>query len=280
MSQGELYSGGSARAWVCISEFGLGGIRFQGEGPCLTVCSINPERGTDGSIQGRLDLVQMILLEFPKGCGETLFLATAGFFGCHSAPGKNGRGLHWSGISVSDKDRVKTTINNICKSLPPSVHLLVGIDYNGEARNQHLWYFQGKSPESFMDQNRILKSNPIKIGPFYVLPFVCGSIFGDGGIAIDCKKDLKGIDVIVDAAHVSLNSQRDRYKDASLLFPRWAFHRVLRMIGDEGRGAVFSHSHDGDLLLLRNRNDWVVFAFELPFPEHICTKFVISKTSI
>jgi hypothetical protein len=81
---------------------------------------------------------------------------------------------------------------------------------------------------------------------------------------LDPRRDLDGIDVVLDAGHVSLN--RIWTPLVPLSRRRWAFQRKIRQIADHC-GAMFSHAHGPDFgVKVRDCDNWIAYRGEVPFP--------------
>jgi hypothetical protein len=252
-----------AQGWIGTAKFGKGGTRARDDRSTLTVHALNPQRGTDCSIPGRIDLLSRALMTVPTEQGERIFLTTAGWFGCVTPKGNTANGLSWLSLSVAEENSLKKTVGHLVEKLPQSTHVAIGVDRYGYDNQQELWWFQGGYSGVQVTHVRTQKPIPRSIGNFRVLGFICGAIYGFGGPALDVSQDLTGVDVVLDASHASLNRQRKR--QAPLNARRWAFHRSIGTIGMHC-GAVLSHAHGDDYAYVRNCDNWIVYRDEDPFP--------------
>jgi hypothetical protein len=147
------------------------------------------------------------------------------------------------------------------------VWLAIGVDRSGCYEAQELWWFRGGEStrqHRFVRNQTPMADRVVTIGSFKALGFICGGIFGDHGIGCAIPDDIRGIDVVVDPAHASMNRQRAPAASVSALHPRWAFHRTIRHLG-RYCGAVFAHARGADTTLVRNCNNWIVYRGECPF---------------
>ncbi|HYI00690.1 hypothetical protein [Hyalangium sp.] len=253
-----------AQGWIATAKFGKRGIRAQDDRSTLTVHALNPERGTDWSISGRLDLLERALMTAPPERGETIYLTTAGWFGCATPKGDTATGLTWLCLSEAEEESLKKAVGLLVEKLPQTTQVAIGVDRRyGYDDQQELWWFQGGYSDVQATHVRTHKPVPRSIGDYRVLAFICGAIYGFGGPALDVGRDLSGTDVVLDAGHASLNRQWN--PQVPLSRKRWAFHRSIRKIGTQC-GAVFSHAHGDDYAYVRNCDNWIVYRNEPPFP--------------
>jgi hypothetical protein len=84
--------------------------------------------------------------------------------------------------------------------------MAIGVDLeNGRPEKQELWWFDA-GERSPIIRRRTEESSVLAAGAFRVLPFICGSIFGNDGVELNFA-GLVGVDVVIDAGHASLNPQ-------------------------------------------------------------------------
>jgi len=253
---------------LATAKFAASGRRWTNKGEHLLVHAVSPERGSGSSSSARLNLLRRAVALGGQDA-QGLYLTSAGFFGCSASEGNSAAGLKWPGLWPAGEERLLTALGAFASGLRDGVWLAIGVDMSRCYEAQEFWWFRGgeSTHQCRVFRNRTpVADRVVTIGPFKVLGFVCGGIFGDHGIKCAVPDDVRGIDVVVDAAHASMNRQVDPAASASNLRPRWAFHRTLRRLGDHC-GAVFAHAHGANDGLVRNCDNWIVYRGENPFPN-------------
>lgn len=263
--------GGRATGWLATATFVTGGARPPQDNlnSVLTVHAINPERGSGTSLRARGELLKRAVVQGGQ-VANTVYLTSAGFFGCVSPAGNSSRGLKWPGIDQRTEARLLARLGGFAHSLNPDVWLAIGVDLSGETHTkQELWWFRGGSEElQHKDVRGVTPADDrmVAIGPFNIKAFICGGIFGYHGVEPLIPEDLAGVDVVLDAAHASMNRKRDAEADENTLYPRWAFQRTICRLGDHC-GAVFAQARGADASLVRNCDNWIVYRGERPFAD-------------
>ncbi len=254
----------SAFGWAVTARFGAGGTRWTGSGPHLRVVAVNPRRGTGASVDARLDLLQRAI-DATHTDGPCVYLTSAGYFGCVTTAGDSTRDFSWPGdLDLGDLDR---RLGAISATLPKDTLLAVGAEQSWETHEQKVWWYtagsRARSGEVVRDATA-LADRVLDVGGFRLLLFVCGE-FWDGGSGFDMTRDTKRIDVVLDAAHGSINRVWDR---AAEPWPRCAFQRTFLYLG-RVCGGMLAQAHEADTGggYARRQNNWVVYRGELPFPE-------------
>lgn len=249
---------GRARGWATVVRIGRGGRRPRKNAKALQVVAVHVERGTGSTVAKRANLLARAIEAAPPN-EPTLYLTTAGFFGVE----------YPAGSSVDDlvffrprRSSVEKALLRTTGDLPAHAYVLAGVDLDDdEYENQELWLVnRGKLiREPTMRYVQAPHERIFEVDGFRVLPFVCGEIY-DGGF--NPEADLKKVDVVVDAAHASVNRAHDRDR-------RWSYAPFQRMFLDIAphAAAVLAHAHDDNERLVRCRNNWVVFRDEAPFPK-------------
>ncbi len=192
--------------------------------------------------------------------GPTLYFTTAGFFGV-DAPG---------GDRVGDlvfyrprRRAVERALGRVAADLPTDAHILAGVDLDDdEYQHQELWLWGSSGAEAgpIHRRQKPVAARRLSVEGFVVLPFICGEM-NDGTAGFVPKTDLARIDVVLNAAHVSVNRASDPMN-------RWQyapFHRSFLDIAPH-TGAMLAHGHD-DAERLRCRRNWVVYRGAAPFPN-------------
>jgi hypothetical protein len=173
--------------------------------------------------------------------------------------------LSWpGGLDLSDIDR---RLGAISERLPKDTLLAVGVEQSGEAHEQKIWWYsagdRSRCGEVVRDATA-LEGRVLEVGGFRSLLFVCGELW-DGGSGFDMSRDATSIDVVLDAAHGSINRVWDR---AAAPRRRWAFQRAFLRLG-RICGGMLAQAPEADAGegYARRQNNWVVYRGELPFPE-------------
>lgn len=269
---------GRAEGWLATATFAKGGSRAPegAKGERLVVHALNPERGTGSSVRARFNLLKRAVA-LAEAKRNTVFLTSAGFFGCVAPPGNSSKNLSWSEIDRPAEKRLLKRLGDLSASLPAGVWLSIGFDRSGQNhKDQELWWFCGGQSERMHVHVRAVTpvaDRVVAVGSFKLMGFVCGGIFGHHGIQPRIPKDLVDVDVVLDAAHASMNRRHDREDTAAALRPRWAFHRTIRQLGDRC-GAVFAQARGADENLVRNCDNWIVYRGERPFPDPVAGRRV------
>jgi len=257
-----------ALGWAILTEFGKNGARWDGVGPSLRGVAINPERGTGSSVQARLELLRQAINDVPPE-GPTLYFTAAGFFGCRAERGDKISDLAYS--PMPELADLPALIGEIAAALPENCALAVGVDELDDDAFQSQWWFKGGSPDRIRHIYRCtsrdinLQHRIVSIGEFSVIGFLCGELW-DRGRAFDYEKDSRGIDIVIDLAHASINRTWD---GAVRPKRRCAFQRTFFDIRSNC-GAMLAQAHDKDTAsgLVRRQQNWIVFKGEFPFPKN------------
>jgi hypothetical protein len=226
--------------------------------------AVNPQRGTGTTPQARLELLRQAL-ETVRDDGPTVYLATAGFLGCVTPAGDSLKNLLWPGNL--DLEGLNREIGDLAVRLPKESLLGVGVEPSGRLGHQWLWWYTGRScwrRTVIIRAETAMRDRLLELCGFRFLGFVCGEPW-DGGSGFNLALDTAGVDVVLDAAHASINRWRDR---AAQPARRCAFQRMFLRLG-EACGGILAQAHEADAGagLVRRLDNWVVYRGELPFPE-------------
>lgn len=261
---GPLNPRDAASGWAVKAQFGSGGIRWSGTGPCLQVVAVNPQRGTNSSVVARLDLLHRAI-NATSVDGPCVYLTSAGFIGCVAPRGDRTKDFSWpGGLNLLDIDR---RLGVLASTLPPDSLLAVGVEQSWKDSDQQIWLYSAGDRVrrgEIVRANSDMEHRQFVIGGFRLLFFVCGELW-DGGSGFDMARNMEGVDVVLDAAHGSINRVRDR---AAEPWPRNAFRRTFLHLGKVG-GGILAQAHEVDAGngYVRRQDNWVVYKGELPFPE-------------
>ena len=262
---GKAATTGKTRGWAMVAEFGKGGKRWSGRGARLKVVGVHIERGTGAKPADRAALLRRAIDAEPPD-GATVYFTTAGFFGMDPQAGaSSSRGdIDWTGVAPKT---VQRHLGGIASALPATARLLVGADFGeGYYDEQEQWLFEGTNerPVRRVVRNQMPVGDRVfDVGGFRVLSFVCGEI-SDGRARLRPERHLSGIDAVIDLAHASVPRTHDRHAS----WHKASFQTRFQWISEHA-GAALAHAHDDDDLLVRCRNNWVVYRDEDPFPEDV-----------
>ena len=261
-AQPEWHILGPASGWAVTARFGQFGKCWDGSGPCLRVVAVNPRRGTGSSLEARLDLLQRAIKRTEEK-GPSIYLTSAGFFGC-VAPAGDQINFDWPGeFDVSDLDR---RLGELAMRLPADTRLCVGVEPTSD--DQWLWWYKGSVSSRFREivQNCTeMQDRRIEVAGFRLLVFVCGELWDRHERGFNSARDTVGIDVVLDAAHGSINRVWDRVADPGR---RWAFQRAFGHLGDVC-GGMLAQAHEAGNDYVRRQDNWIVYKDELPFPDEV-----------
>jgi hypothetical protein len=159
------------------------------------------------------------------------------------------------------------SLGEIAAKLPKTTLLIAGVEPSWEDEHQRLWWYSGGLKNrcgEIIRAGTSLQNRLIEVAGFRLLAFVCGELW-DGGSEFDIAKNAEGVDVIVDAAHGSVNRAWDR---AAEPWPRCAFQRTFLHLG-RVCGGILAQAHEADSGggYVRRQDNWVVYKGELPFPD-------------
>lgn len=236
----QAHIGGAASGWVVAARFGPGGVRCVSEGPSIRVVAVNPRRGTGSSPEARLGLLRRAV-ERTSETGPTVYLTSAGFIGCAAPEGDRTKDFYWpGGLDLQSIDR---RLCDLAARLPPDALVCVGVEDSWEDEAQRLWLYAGgvsARVREIVRADTTLQWRSLQVAGFRLLAFVCGELW-DGGGGFD-PANAEGVDVVLDAAHGSVNRVWDR---AAEPWPRCAFQRAFLKLGNKC-GAVLAQAHEAE----------------------------------
>jgi len=230
----------------------------------LQVIALNPRRGTGSSPEARFGLLCRVIEQTSRP-EPTVYITSAGFVGCATPAGDSTKDFFWPGhLDLADLDR---RFGEVACQLPEHTRLGIGVEPSWEDEHQRLWWYRWGVKSRCSEIVRAgtpLQDRLVEVGGFRLLPFICGELW-DGGSGFDITRDTVGVDVVIDAAHGSVNRVWDRAAEPQR---RWAFQRAFLRLG-KACGGMLAQAHEMDTGdgYVRRQNNWVVYKGEMPFPE-------------